>query len=183
MVKPIIKDPGIFAIKNPLGTKIVLPCTPDLPGGYYRASPSVTTNNNPTPETKTVSTSNFTDIYFNSLPDYSIEEQLSLASLVGTQLLQVSHRGNFNTDSLVLNSNILELVDTVYSFSPTQLIKLQNPNLSYFQNNLSAYTISGANNNAIVTINIPNYKVEPSYKIEVENIAPKYIKNDTIYNS
>jgi hypothetical protein len=132
-------------------------------------------------DTKTVNTSNFTEIYFNSLPDYSIEEQLSLASLVGTELLRMSHRENFNTTSLVLNSNILELADTVYSFSPTELIKLQNPDLSYFQNNLSAYTISGASNDAVVTINIPNYKVEPSYKIEVENIAPKYIKNDTIY--
>ena len=167
-----------------MGTYSVLPCTPDLPGGYYRVPPSVTTNNNnntPTPETKTVNTSNFTEIYFNSLPDYSIEEQLSLASLVGTELLRMSHRENFNTTSLVLNSNILELADTVYSFSPTELIKLQNPDLSYFQNNLSAYTISGGNNDAVVTINIPNYKAEPSYKIEVENIAPKYIKNDTIY--
>jgi len=115
------------------------------------------------------------------LPDYAIEEKLSLAGLVGTELLQVSHRENFNTTNLVLNSNILELTDTVYAFSPTEIIKLQTPNLSYFQNNLSAYTISGGTDNAIFTINIPNYKVSNSYKIEVENIAPKYIKNDTIY--
>jgi hypothetical protein len=162
---------------------IALPCTPDLPSGYvgYPLEDSTTTTTKTGTNTKTVNTSNFTEIYFNSLPDYSIEEQLSLASLVGTELLRMSHRENFNTTSLVLNSNILELADTVYSFSPTELIKLQNPDLSYFQNNLSAYTISGASNDAVVTINIPNYKVEPSYKIEVENIAPKYIKNDTIY--
>jgi hypothetical protein len=162
---------------------IALPCTPDLPSGYvgYPLEDSTTTTPKTGTNTKTVNTSNFTEIYFNSLPDYSIEEQLSLASLVGTELLRMSHRENFNTTSLVLNSNILELADTVYSFSPTELIKLQNPDLSYFQNNLSAYTISGGNNDAVVTINIPNYKAEPSYKIEVENIAPKYIKNDTIY--
>lgn len=185
-----IKDPGIDFIKNPLGTKAVLPCTPSLPGGYYRTPIASSGDGNGDGglgsggsgnSVKTANTSTFEQTVFESLPDYSIDERLSLIGLTANEILEVSHRQNFYTNGAVLNDNILNLVDTVSAFSPTEIIKLQVPNLGYFQNNLSSYNVSLPEMSAIVTISIPNDKANSSYKVEVQNFAPRYIKNDTIY--
>jgi len=130
-------------------------------------------------ETKTATTSIFTDAFFLALPDYEIEALLSLKSLTGNEILQVAHRENFYTTSAVLNNNILDIVDSINFYSPTQIIKLQKPDLSYFQNNLGAYRVSLTS--SVVTINIPSPGIDQSFKMEVETFAPKSIKNDTIY--
>jgi hypothetical protein len=188
-----IKDPGIDFIKNPLGKKTVLPCTPSLPGGYYRTPVVSSGDGNGDGDGssgggggsgKTVKTANiasFEQTIFDSLPNYYIEEKVSLIGLTANEILQVSHRQNFYTSSAVLNDNILNLVDTISSFSPTEIIRLQVPDLGYFQNNLSSYSVSLPEMSSIVTISIPNDKANSSYKVEVENFAPRYIKNDTIY--
>lgn len=129
--------------------------------------------------TKTADTSIFTGAFFSTLPNYSIDALLSLKSLTGNEILQVAHRQNFYTNSAVLNSNILDIVDSINFYSPTQIIKLQKPDLSYFQNNLGSYRLSLVD--SVVTINIPSPGIDQSFKMEVETFAPKYIKNDTIY--
>lgn len=129
--------------------------------------------------TKTATTSIFTDTFFLASPDYEIEALLSLKSLTGNEILQVAHRENFYTTSTVLNKNVLDIVDSINFYSPTQIIKLQNPDLSYFQNNVGAYRLSLTS--SIVTINIPSAGIDQSFKIEVETFAPNSIKNDTIY--
>lgn len=167
------------------GFNIVLPCTPDLPSGYIgdQKGKSLSRGDEDTVNggVKTANTSTFEQTVFNSLPDYAIEEKLSLIALTANEFLEVSHRENFYTDNLVLNNNILNLVDTISAFSPTEIIKLQTPDLGYFQNNLSSYAVSLPTNSSVVTISIPNYKADSSYKVEVQNFAPRYIKNDTIY--
>lgn len=164
-----------------------LPCTPDLPGGYFRKPPSavaIEDDNDKTgatkvASTKTADTSIFTGSFFSALPDYLIEEGLSVKSLTGNEILQVAHRENFYTSGAVLNSNILDIVDSKNFYSPTEIIKLQRPDLSYFQNNLSAYTVSLRS--SIIAINVPSAGIDQSYKVQVETFAPKSIKNDTIY--
>lgn len=130
-------------------------------------------------ETKTATTSIFTDTFFLASPDYEVEALLSLKSLTGNEILSVAHRENFYTTSAVLNKNVLDIVDSINFYSPTQIIKLQNPDLSYFQNNVGAYRLSLTS--SIVTINIPSAGIDQSFKIEVETFAPNSIKNDTIY--
>jgi hypothetical protein len=162
-----------------------LPCTPDLPGGYYRKPPAATINEDTEPggtgvvSTKTATPSIFTDAFFSTLPNYSIDALLSLKSLTGNEILQVAHRQNFYTNNAVLNSNILDIVDSINFYSPTQIIKLQKPDLSYFQNNLGSYRLSFVD--STVTINIPSTGIDQSFKMEVETFAPNFIKNDTIY--
>jgi hypothetical protein len=129
--------------------------------------------------TKTATTSIFTDTFFLASPDYEVEALLSLKSLTGNEILSVAHRENFYTTSAVLNKNVLDIVDSINFYSPTQIIKLQNPDLSYFQNNVGAYRLSLTS--SIVTINIPSAGIDQSFKIEVETFAPNSIKNDTIY--
>ena len=163
----------------------ILPCTPDLPGGYYRKPPTATTNDEnggnggKNVTIKTADTSIFTDAFFSTLPNYSIDALLSLKSLTGNEILQVAHRQNFYTNSAVLNSNILDIVDSINFYSPTQIIKLQKPDLSYFQNNVGTYKVSLIS--SIVNINIPSTGINQSFKMEVETFAPNFIKNDTIY--
>jgi len=129
---------------------------------------------------KTSTNANFTGLFFESLPDYSIQEALSLRSLTGNEILQVAHRENFYTTAEVLNKNIIDIVESREFYSPTQIIKLQTPDYSYlFQNNVAAYGVSLAS--SLVSISIPSSRVTQSAKIQVETFAPKYIKNDTIY--
>lgn len=166
---------------------IVLPCTPDLPSGFV-GNPNGKSLNLGTTDgdggggggsTKTATTSIFTDTFFLASPNYEVEILLSFKSLTGNEILQVAHRQNFYTTNAVLNSNILDIVDSINFYSPTQIIKLQNPDLSYFQNNVGAYRLSLTS--SVVTISIPSAGIDQSFKIEVETFAPNSIKNDTIY--
>jgi len=92
----------------------------------------------------------------------------------------VAHRENFYTTNEVLNSNILDIVESRNFYSPTEIIKLQAPDYSYlFQNNLAAYAVSLTS--SIVTVSIPSAGLNQSSKIQVETFAPREIKNDTIY--
>jgi hypothetical protein len=129
---------------------------------------------------KTGTNANFTGLFFSSLPNYSIKEALSLRSLTGNEILMVAHRENFYTTNEVLNSNIVDLVESRNFYSPTEIIKLQAPDYSYlFQNNLAAYAVSLTS--SIVTVSIPSTGLNQSSKIQVETFAPREIKNDTIY--
>jgi hypothetical protein len=133
-----------------------------------------------TEDVKTSTNANFTGLFFSALPNYSIQEALSLRSLTGNEILQVAHRENFYTTGEVLNRNIIDIVESREFYSPTQIIKLQMPDYSYlFQNNVAAYDVSLAS--SIVTISIPSSRITQSAKIQVETFAPRYIKNDTIY--
>ena len=167
------------------GLNIVLPCTPDLPSGYVgdpngkSLSDGGTTTNNGSSSVKTASTSTFSESFYSILPNYDIEAYLSLQNLTGNEILNVSHRQNFYTDNRVLNSNIIDIIDYVNFFSPSQIITMQKPDVVQYKTNLVDYDYLIAS--SIVTVNIPSYKIEKSYKLEVEHFAPKYIKNDTIY--
>ena len=199
--RPIVRPPGKgmtadeksryarerHLFQNKDGTwngKDTLPCTPELPNGFVLKRYA---DNRSEGEgegggggsTKTATTSIFTDTFFLASPDYEIDALLSLKSLTGNEILQVAHRENFYTTSAVLNNNVLDIVDSINFYSPTQIIKLQNPDLSYFQNNVGAYRLSLTS--SIVTINIPSAGIDQSFKIEVETFAPNSIKNDTIY--
>jgi len=160
---------------------VLLQCVPIIPNPIKKENDDDGGGGGGNNQTKPANNSNFIETFFIALPDLAIEEKLSLVGLTGNELLEVSHRENFYTTNSVLNSNIMDLVDTLTNISPKQIIKLQDPNLAYFKNNLYAYTTSVTTSNAIATITIPISEVQPSYKIEVENFAPKYIKNDTIY--
>jgi hypothetical protein len=195
--RPIVRPPGNgmtadeksryarerHLFQNKDGTwnkKDTLPCTPELPNGFVlKRYEDNRGGGGGDGSTKTAITSIFTDAFFLALPDYEIEALLSLKSLTGNEILQVAHRENFYTTNAVLNSNILDIVDSKNFYSPTQIIKLQNPDLSYFQNNLGAYRVSLTS--SVVTINIPSPGIDQSFKVEVETFAPKSIKNDTIY--
>jgi hypothetical protein len=160
--------------------KTKLEPTPNLPSGFelkrYTKSGSGDGNN----ELKTSTNANFTGLFFSALPNYFIQEALSLRSLTGNEILQVAHRENFYTTGEVLNRNIIDIVESREFYSSTQIIKLQMPDYSYlFQNNVAAYDVSLAS--SIVTISIPSSKMTQSAKIQVETFAPRYIKNDTIY--
>jgi hypothetical protein len=131
-------------------------------------------------DVKTSTNANFTGLFFSALPNYSIQEALSLRSLTGNEILQVAHRQNFYTTAEVLNKNIIDIVESREFYSPTEIIKLQTPDYSYlFQNSLAAYDVSLSS--SIITVSIPSSRTTQSAKIQVETFAPKYIKNDTIY--
>jgi hypothetical protein len=180
-VPPAIKAPWYQRHTRPstrgLGRKAI-PFIPET-GKYGKDPNKKTGGSNDDGIIKPATTSIFTDTFFLASPDYEIEALLSLKSLTGNEILQVAHRQNFYTTSAVLNSNILDIVDSINFYSPTQIIKLQKPDLSYFQNNLGAYRLSLTS--SIVTINIPSTGIDQSFKIEVETFAPNFIKNDTIY--
>lgn len=150
-----------------------------LPGEAVPNIPKKDGNGTDTP-VKTGTNANFTGLFFSALPNYFIQEALSLRSLTGNEILQVAHRENFYTTGEVLNRNIIDIVESREFYSPTQIIKLQMPDYSYlFQNNVAAYDVSLAS--SIVTISIPSSRITQSAKIQVETFAPRYIKNDTIY--
>lgn len=165
--------------------KDTLPCTPELPNGFVlkryadNRGGGEGEGGGSGGSTKTATTSIFTDTFFLASPDYEIEALLSLKSLTGNQILNVAHRENFYTTNAVLNRNILDIIDSINFYSSTQIIKLQNPDLSYFQNNVGAYRLSLTS--SVVTISIPSAGIDQSFKIEVETFAPNSIKNDTIY--
>jgi hypothetical protein len=162
------KGPSLSA-----NTLRILQTTPDIPGNTYY----IKTEKDPV---KTSTNANFTGLFFQALPDYSIQAALSLRSLTGNEILQVAHRQNFYTTAEVLNKNIIDIVESREFYSPTEIIKLQTPDYSYlFQNSLAAYDVSLSS--SIITVSIPSSRTTQSSKIQVETFAPKYIKNDTIY--
>jgi hypothetical protein len=161
---------GKWAIANPKLSGYIKP-TPDVPEGNN--------NNNDNP-VKAGTDANFLSLVFSALPDYNIEEELSLKSLTGNEILQVAHRQNFYTNNEVLNRNIVDLVESRNIYSATEIIKLQKPDYSYlFQNNFGAYNVSLTSSR--VSIEIPISVVSGSSKIQVETFTPREIKDDTIY--
>jgi hypothetical protein len=163
---------GVYDPNRPVqNLKTGIYAKPDIPNGK---------NNGTDTPVKTSTNANFTGLFFSALPNYFIQEALSLRSLTGNEILQVAHRENFYTTGEVLNRNIIDIVESREFYSPTQIIKLQMPDYSYlFQNNVAAYDVSLAS--SIVTISIPSSRITQSAKIQVETFAPRYIKNDTIY--
>jgi hypothetical protein len=181
-VPPAIKAPWYQRHTRPSTRGLGRKAIPYIPGKGYGKDPNRKTDGGGEDGgggVKTADTSIFTGAFFSTLPNYAIDALLSLKSLTGNQILQVAHRQNFYTTSAVLNSNILDIVDSINFYSPTQIIKLQKPDLSYFQNNLGSYRLSLTD--SIVTINIPSPGIDQSFKMEVETFAPNFIKNDTIY--
>jgi hypothetical protein len=161
---------------------VTLRCVPIIPNPIVTSATtttSTTTTTTTAVSTKTADTSIFTYAFFDGQPDYAIEAALSLKSLTGNEILQVAHRQNFYTNNAVLNNNILDIVDSKNFYLPTEIIKLQKGNFSYFQNNLTSY--SALLTNSVVTVSIPISETEQSYKLQVETFAPNYVKNDTIY--
>jgi hypothetical protein len=177
---PAIKAPWYQRHTRPsthgLGRKAI----PYIPGKGYGKDPNKKPGGSDDDAIiKPATTSIFTYAFFDGQPDYAIEAALSFKSLTGNEILQVAHRQNFYTNNAVLNNNILDIVDSKNFYLPTEIIKLQKGNFSYFQNNLTSY--SALLTNSVVTVSIPISETEQSYKLQVETFAPNYVKNDTIY--
>jgi hypothetical protein len=158
-----------------------LMCVPIIPNPVViKSTGGDNNNNNGNNPVKAGTDANFLSLVFSALPDYNIQEALSLKALTGNEILQVAHRQNFYTNNEVLNRNIVDLVESRNIYSATEIIKLQKPDYSYlYQNNLGAYSVSLTS--SIITIQIPIGAVNNSSKIQVEGFTPREIKNDTIY--
>jgi hypothetical protein len=156
-------------------------CVPIIPNPVViKSTGGDNNNNNGNNPVKAGTDANFLSLVFSALPDYNIQEALSLKALTGNEILQVAHRQNFYTNNEVLNRNIVDLVESRNIYSATEIIKLQKPDYSYlYQNNLGAYSVSLTS--SIITIQIPIGAVNNSSKIQVEGFTPREIKNDTIY--
>lgn len=127
---------------------------------------------------------NYISNYLDVQSDISIEQQLAFNSLTGNEILTIARNYNVSTNSQVLNKNILDITTIANSFSPTEIIKFQNFDGSYFaqfSKNLSNTAFYLNKTTGTVSINIPKSSVSKDNFIQIQVMIPKSINNGTIY--
>jgi hypothetical protein len=127
----------------------------------------------------------YLDVYTSeAVSDYSLEEQLAFFDFTGNEILQVAKNYNVSSDSQSLNKNILDIVFVANSYSPTEIIKLQSFNGSYFsQFSTTIGTTSYVLDKVFgqVTIEIPVSLATNENFVKIETLTPGGIFDDTIY--
>lgn len=173
------------------GLNIVLPCTPDLPSGYIGdpKGKSLTTldgggGGGEGDSVKVVNPSNFLEVYVQNQPDYAAESKVAFNNLTTIEILDIARNYDVRTDSSVLNPNILDIVDVVNSFSPTEIIKLQDTSdryFSLFEENLAENSSEITTIPGIAEIKVPQKNDNNLSKTQVQILAPKIIQRGTEY--
>lgn len=167
-------------------TYSVVPCRPDMPGGYFRVG--TTPTKNPQPEgndpVKVADINTYIDNYLNVQSDLTAEENVAFNALTGRAILTFNKNFNVSENSDNLNKNIIDIVTVVNSLRPTELIKLQNINGEYFSQfpiNLNKNTYTFNKNVGLATIYIPKTLVSQENRVQIQTLTVGTVNNDTIY--
>lgn len=116
--------------------------------------------------------------------DASIEERLAFMAITGTEILQIVRSYEIDSNSNILNKNILDSVATLNSFNPLSIIKLQNIDLDYFSNfdlSILDHEYSLDKSVGLATISIPNDLISSTNKVQIQTFTPTEVYDDTIY--
>lgn len=166
---------GNWAIANPKLSGYVKPKPETPPAGG---------NGSGEKQVKVVNPSNFIENLNSPDPNFAAESLVAFNSMTTIEILEISRSGNVNIDSRNLNQNILDIVNVVNSFSPTEIIKLQTTDKNYFapfeenlaENSFEITTIPG-----IAEIKIPQKNDNNLSQTQVQILAPQKIYRDTTY--
>ena len=137
-------------------TKTYLETTPNIPGNTYYIDKDKKN------VVKTASTNNYVEEVQKTKADFSIEERVAFMALTGTEILEVSRNFNMSSNSLSLNKNVLDSVNTVNAVNPIELIKIQNSNTDYIaksSSNLEAAVAAIVPTTGNVTVTAPAVSV------------------------
>ena len=140
----------------------------------------ITNNTNNADLVKTSDFSSYIENYVLTQPNYSEDEKLVFAALTGTEISLISNNSNYYTSNAIEN-NVLKTIEVKNSILPKDIIKLQKADAGYFSSFLAQYSYTVDSSTGLATVTIPKNGNIPSYKIQVQTITPKVIKNDTIY--
>lgn len=158
---------------------------------HIKSKPDLDTNNDKLAgggsndnKVKVVNPSNFIETLTLTDPGYDSESKVEFNNLTTIEILEVSRSGNMSVDSRNLNRNIVDIVNVVNTFAPTEIVKLQKTSEDYFtpfeenlaENLLEITTIPG-----IAEVSVPQKDDNNILKAQVEILVPKRIHRDTIY--
>ena len=135
-------------------------------------------------QVKVVNPSNFVENSSTTQPDYAAESLVAFNNLTTIEILEISRSGNIDVNARNLNPNILDIVDVVNTFSPTEIIKLQttlDTFFSPFEENLAENSFDITTIPGIAEIKIPQKNDNNLSKTQIQVLAPKKIQRDTIY--
>lgn len=116
--------------------------------------------------------------------DASLEERLAFMAITGSEILQVVRNYEIDSNSDVLNKNVLDSVEILNSFNPLSIIKLQNIDFNYFRNfdlSILDHEYSLDKTVGIATISIPNNLISSANKVQLQTFTPTEVYDDTIY--
>jgi hypothetical protein len=164
---------------------VTLQCVPIIPNPIVTKSTGDGGGGGREEIVKVAGIKDYLDVYTSeAVSDYSLEEQLAFFDFTGNEILQVAKNYNVSSDSQSLNKNILDIVFVANSYSPTEIIKLQSFNGSYFsQFSTTIGTTSYVLDKVFgqVTIEIPASLATSENFVKIETLTPGGIFDGTIY--
>lgn len=140
---------------------------------------------NPDEVIKIANTSNYVEIVATTQTQLSNKEQFLFNFLTGTDIITLSRDYDlYESQQELTNSKFLDGIEIRTSFSPSQIITLQNIDTEYF----GRFDLSILNHEysldktvGVATISIPSNLILQSNKIQLQTLIPTEIYNDTIY--
>ena len=184
-VPPLIMAPWYNRHTRPSTRGLGRKAIPYIPGKGFGKDPNKKGGETGgTDEVKVVNPSNFIENISTTQPDYAAESLVAFNNLTTIEILEISRSGNIDVDARNLNPNILDIVDVVNTFSPTEIIKLQttlDTFFSPFEENLAENSFDITTIPGIAEIKIPQKNDNNLSKTQIQVLAPKKIQRDTIY--